>query len=277
MSLPAKHFKNDKTFRMNKGRKRKLEKAEKDAQRADEEEEESMIPRAKIENLSFEAAVASSALSLPAKSSKKLIVVLENACLEAVKVGSEYQLLNTDDHFSLMSKRGRDPTEARPDISHSCLMMLLDSPLNKAGMLQVYMHTKSNILIEINPKTRIPRTFKRYSGLMVQLLHKLSVHATNGPEKLMSVIKNPVTQYFPVGVKKVGTSVKAKSLVKIDEFVEDSFKDDDTAVFVIGAMAHGMVDADYVDIQISFSEYPLSGAVACSKVCSAFEKLWGVV
>lgn len=44
--------------------------------------------------------------------------------------------------------------------------MLLDSPLNKAGLLQVYIHTERNVLIEINPHTRIPRTFDRFCGLM---------------------------------------------------------------------------------------------------------------
>lgn len=45
-------------------------------------------------------------------------------------------------------------------------MMLLDSPLNKAGLLQVYLRTNKNVLIEINPQTRIPRTYKRFAGLM---------------------------------------------------------------------------------------------------------------
>lgn len=208
---------------------------------------------------------------------KKLIVVLENASLEAVKCGPSYELLNSDDHGNFLRKRSRDPAEARPDITHGCLMMLLDSPLNKAGLLQVYVHTKHNVLIEVNPKTRIPRTFRRFSGLVVQLLHKLSVHAVNGPEKLLTVVKNPVTQYFPVGCKRIGTSVNAKQLVRIDEFVVDAIGKDDQAVFVIGAMAHGKVEVDYTDVEIAFSEYPLSAAVACCKVCSAFEKHWGIL
>lgn len=45
-------------------------------------------------------------------------------------------------------------------------MMLLDSPLNQAGMLQVYLHTERNVLIEVSPHVRIPRTFNRFAGLM---------------------------------------------------------------------------------------------------------------
>ena len=47
-----------------------------------------------------------------------------------------------------------------------CLLMLQDSVLNRSGMLQVFLHTEKNVLIEINPQTRIPRTFDRFAGLM---------------------------------------------------------------------------------------------------------------
>ena len=45
-------------------------------------------------------------------------------------------------------------------------MAVLDSPLNKAGRMKVYIHTEKNVLIEVSSKCRIPRTFKRFSGLM---------------------------------------------------------------------------------------------------------------
>lgn len=40
---------------------------------------------------------------------------------------------------------------------------------------------------QVNTKVRIPRTFPRFKGLMVQLLQKLSIRATNGPDKLLKV------------------------------------------------------------------------------------------
>ncbi|KAG2014019.1 nucleolar essential protein 1 [Coprinopsis cinerea AmutBmut pab1-1] len=145
---------------------------------------------------------------------RKLYVILEQACLEAYKVSSggkgrngkgdgeaKYTLLNCDDHQGILAKTGRDIADARPDITHQCLLTLLDSPLNKAGLLQVYIHTAKGVLIEVNPHVRIPRTFKRFSGLMVksrvQLLHKLSIRGVNGPEKLLKVIKNPVVDHLP--------------------------------------------------------------------------------
>lgn len=56
---------------------------------------------------------------------KRLIVVLENAFLETVKSKKNegaYELLNCDDHMTLMKKLNREYTEARPDIVHQvCL------------------------------------------------------------------------------------------------------------------------------------------------------------
>jgi rRNA small subunit pseudouridine methyltransferase Nep1 len=112
---------------------------------------------------------------------------------------------------------------------------------------------------------------------MVQLLFKMNIKSANGNEKLLSVIKNPVTQYFPTKCKKIGTSVNSKALVNLDDFVAQSVDKNGPAVFVIGAMAHGKVDAPYVDTEVAVSEYPLSAAIVCTKVCSAFEKLWSVL
>ncbi|CAE7105186.1 unnamed protein product, partial [Rhizoctonia solani] len=198
--------------------------------------------------------------------SRRLIVVLEQACLEAYKVSSnsgagrdaKYALLNCDDHQGILAKTGRDIADARPDITHQCLLTLLDSPLNKAGRLQVYVHTAKGVLIEINPHVRIPRTFKRFSGLMVQLLHRLSIRGVNGSEKLLKVIKNPVTDHFPANTHKITLSGDAQT-VKLSKYLPTLPETHSIAVFV-GAMARGKDDfADaIVDEKISISDYALS-------------------
>ncbi len=45
--------------------------------------------------------------------------------------------------------------------------MIMDSRINKSGGLRaVYLRTKKGVLIEVKPHARLPRTFKRFSGLM---------------------------------------------------------------------------------------------------------------
>ncbi|KAI8846154.1 Alpha/beta knot methyltransferase [Chytridium lagenaria] len=217
----------------------------------------------------------------PKDSAKRLIVVLEQASLETVKLGKgkegHYALLNCDDHHHILKKNQRDLSESRPDITHQCLLTLLDSPLNKAGLLQVYIHTTKNVLIEVNPHVRIPRTFKRFCGLMVQLLHKLSIRAVSGPEKLLKVIKNPITDHLPPNARKITMSSESK-VVRCNDYVA-TLPSDQPIVFFIGAMAHGKDDwvDDIVDEKISISAYPLSASVTCGKLTCAFEDLWGIL
>ncbi|CAN6586299.1 unnamed protein product [Malus baccata var. baccata] len=133
------------------------------------------------------------------------IFILEKASLEVAKVGKTYQLLNSDEHSNFLRKNNKDPALYRPDILHQALLMVLDSPINKAGRLRnVYVRTAAGVLIEVKPYVRIPRTFKRFAGVMLQLLQKLSISAVGKREKLMRVIKNPVTQYLPVNFRKIG-------------------------------------------------------------------------
>ena len=158
-----------------------------------------------------------------------------------------------------------------------CLLTLLDSPVNKAGKLQVYIQSAKGVLIEVNPTVRIPRTFKRFAGLMVQLLHKLSIRSTTSSEKLLKVIKNPVTQYLPPNCRKVTLSWEAPA-INVREYVGALGKDESLCI-VIGAMAKGKDDfADgWIDEKIGVSNYSLSASVACSKMCHAAEDVWNIL
>ncbi|KAF4520941.1 hypothetical protein B566_EDAN008916 [Ephemera danica] len=205
---------------------------------------------------------------------KRLIVILEQAQLESVKVGNTFELLNCDDHAHILKKHNREAGSARPDITHQCMLMLMDSPLNRAGLLQVYIHTEKNVLIEVNPQTRIPRTYKRFAGLMVQLLHRFNVRATDGPMKLLKVIKNPVESHLPVGCRKIATSFSANRTLHPRELVPSG---EEPIAIVVGAMAHGKVSVAYTEEEVSISNYPLSAALTCTKLCSAFEEAWKVL
>ncbi|OAX81455.1 ribosomal RNA small subunit methyltransferase NEP1 [Emergomyces africanus] len=169
------------------------------------------------------------------------------------------------------------PEHADRYIYGCCLLTLLDSPINKAGKLQIYIHTAKGVLIEVSPTVRIPRTFKRFAGLMVQLLHRLSIRSTNSQEKLLKVIKNPITDHLPPNCRKVTLSFEAP-VVRVNDYIESLGPKESICVFV-GAMAKGRDDfADgFKDDTISISNYSLSASVACSKFCHAAEDVWDIV
>ena len=110
------------------------------------------------------------------------------------------------------------------------------------------------------------------------------------------MIKNPITDHLPTGCRKIGTSYRADLCVDLNQFATNQ-----PIVFVVGAMAHGkvynashqfshweccgdlfsgvftQVEVDYTEKEVSISRYPLSAALTCTKLCTAFEHAWDVV
>lgn len=221
------------------------------------------------------------------KKGQRVFVVLEKAPLELVHVKGHYELMNVDDHKNLIAKSGKDVSSYRPDITHQSLMALLDSPLNKAGKLWVYIHTANNVLIEVHPSIRIPRTYKRFCGLMVELLQRNKIKAANSNVALMRVISNPVTKYLPENGRKIGFSVAGR-LTDFRKYVHEEIREevaetDRPITFVVGAVAHDdpvtedRFGGDYVDDKLSISNWGLSAACCCAKICNEFEALWNVL
>ena len=117
-----------------------------------------------------------------------LILVLAEAALEtvpedlwshpAVRRHSKRQrkppkqlLLDRSLHHSAMRRLDDNLKRGRPDITHFALLEALGSPLNKEGLLKVYVHTNKDYAITVNPSTRLPRNYNRFIGLMEQLFH----------------------------------------------------------------------------------------------------------
>jgi rRNA small subunit pseudouridine methyltransferase Nep1 len=221
------------------------------------------------------------------KKQPPVIVLLDQATLETVKNRRGlYELLNCDDHREICKKKLRkDPNVFRPDILHQELLALLDSPLNKAGLLKIYISTAKSVLIEVNPSIRIPRTYKRFAGLMVQLLHKMKIKAGGDSTTLLKIIKNPFSQHLPPGTRCYGFSCEGTlySPIALANTIvpqEPNAENQPPTCLVIGAMSTGHVTIEehpYIEKMLCISSYPLSGASALSRVMGGIEHHWGVV
>ena len=216
------------------------------------------------------------------KIKKKLIVVLEGATLELGSLKKNPQLLNCDEHYRIIKSMKKKLDEFRPDIIHQCLLDLFDSPLNKVGLLQVYIHTNKNILIEINPKTRIPRTFKRFSGLFTQLLLKNEIK-TDTNEILLKVINSNIEDVVGKNVPKILLSSKGR-LIDIDTYCDNLNSNSEkekykNMCFIIGTNPKGDIDPmiKYNDDCISLSSFDLDSNIVCAKICCSFEKVWDIL
>jgi rRNA small subunit pseudouridine methyltransferase Nep1 len=216
------------------------------------------------------------------KIKKKLIIVLEGATLELGSLKKNPQLLNCDEHYRIIKSMKKKLDEFRPDIIHQCLLDLFDSPLNKVGLLQVYIHTNKNILIEINPKTRIPRTFKRFSGLFTQLLLKNEIK-TDTNETLLKVMNSNIEDVVGKNVPKILLSPKGR-LIDIDTYCKNLNSNADkekykNMCFIIGTNPKGDIDPmiKYNDDCISLSSFDLDSNIVCAKICCSFEKVWDIL
>jgi rRNA small subunit pseudouridine methyltransferase Nep1 len=262
-----------------------LDSSSSDEERVDEEQQPNTkkirvtLPPAPLE-------LAPSVAESKSKSSPRIIVLLDKATMETVKNRrGVYELMNCDDHRDLCKRKlKKDPNDFRPDILHQELLALLDSPLNKAGMLQVYIRTGKGILIEVNPSIRVPRTFKRFSGLMVQLLHKMKIKAASEGTTLLKVIKNPFSQHLPAGTRCFGFSSQGTlySPISLAKTLLPPTAEQCKApmLYIVGAMSTGHVsleDHPYIEEMLSISEYPLSGAAALSRIVGGIEHHWGIV
>ncbi len=94
-------------------------------------------------------------------------------------------LLDASYHHAAMKKLPDSSRRGRPDIVHRCALFALDSAINKKGLLKLYIHTRNEKIIWINPKTRLPRQYHRFIGLMEQLMKKNRIETAN--EVLLSI------------------------------------------------------------------------------------------
>lgn len=220
------------------------------------------------------------------KLKKKLIIILEGASLELGNLKKKPEIINCDDHYKIIKSMKKKLEEFRPDIIHQCLLNLFDSPLNKAGLLQVYVHTNKNIVIEINPKTRIPRTFKRFSGLFTQLLLKNEinyVNEDNNKNEILLKVLNTKLENLVSDVPKILLSEKGR-LVDICTYcknIDNNLKNKKSKdiCFIIGTNPKGDIDPliKYNDDCISISSFDLDSNIICAKICSALENIWEVL
>jgi len=89
--------------------------------------------------------------------------VVKNARRRGKKPGET--LLDVSLHYHAMKNLKDREKRGRPDIVHTTLLELLESPLNKEGHLEVYVHTYQGHVIFIDPSTRIPRNYNRFGAL----------------------------------------------------------------------------------------------------------------
>lgn len=97
-------------------------------------------------------------------------------------------VLDRSYHHSAILKLGRTGQgRGRPDIVHFSLLTALGSPLNMENELRCFVHTRDDYVIDVNPRTRLPRNTDRFASLLEQLYESGTVSNNGAP--LLSIKK----------------------------------------------------------------------------------------
>jgi rRNA small subunit pseudouridine methyltransferase Nep1 len=181
-------------------------------------------------------------------------------------------LLDNALHHSAMVKLKDVGKRGRPDITHSCLLNALGSPLNKSNNLKLYIHTLNNKIFEINPQIKIARNYNRFKGLMAKLLREneirikelLLISQFNG--NLMDLVKS-------FKKKEIVIFSSRGELIKyhLDLFDKDSTKN---YIAIIGGFQKGYFGEEVLNLSdriISISNYSLDAWIIVNKIVSFYE------
>lgn len=134
----------------------------------------------------------------------------------------QYVLLDRSYHHAAMKKLEQSEKRGRPDIVHFALLEALGSPLNREGLLTVYVHTFNDHMIWVNPEARLPRNCNRFASLIEQLFEFGKVPPNTAERPLLTLKK----QTLPQLIKEIKPSfVLALSTIGKRQTLEASISD----------------------------------------------------
>ena len=119
---------------------------------------------------------------------------------------------------------------------HVCLLAALDTPLSREGLLRLYIHTRQNKFITVDPSTRLPRAYNRFTGLIEHLF----LTGSAPPE-------NPLLRLQDASLKEILDQIKPEKVISFSEhgnrkLYGELFRGisrDDEVCMIIGGFPHG--------------------------------------
>ncbi len=188
-------------------------------------------------------------------------------------------ILDRSLHHWAMRKLSDSEKRGRPDIIHVSLLEALGSPLNKRGFLDIYVHTINDIIIYVSPKTRLPRNYNRFIGLIEQLF-RLGRVPPNG-EALLSILDSSlgdvINNCLPVLLWEKGTRTK---LIELGRLLASIVKKGSCIAILVGGFPRGDFSKDIIELaelKVSISDTVLDSWIVVSRVLTSIEISLGIV
>ena len=183
-------------------------------------------------------------------------------------------LLDRSYHHRAMIRLKNNEKRGRPDILHFALLEALGTPLNREGMMQVYVHTIDNHIIYVNPKVRLPRNYDRFVGLIEQLYKEGEVPVQGQP--LLRLRKGSLEDTMSKIKPSFVVAFTSKGEAKIPEDAIRPFLGQLNPAAIIGAFQHGHFSdktTQLADATVSIDPEMLDAWTVTSRVLYEFERL----
>jgi len=211
--------------------------------------------------------LAESALELVPKEIRKQPAVSSDARRRG-KDASEI-LLDRSFHHSAMAKLKDSEKRGRPDLVHGALLSVTGTPLYLEGKVKVFVHTYDDVVVEVLPKTRIPKSYLRFRGLMEQVLSGKGDRLVKArPAKLPGFLKKEVVPDIAIGLSTQGRRMGLEDLA-------GRLMSADNPCVIVGGFPHGHFTPETlsaIDELVRIHEMPLEAHVVTSRLLYEFEK-----
>lgn len=180
-------------------------------------------------------------------------------------------------HFAMVSSGIAAPHKrGRPDILHIALVNALATPLYRKNMMKVFIHTIDNNVILVGDNVRIPKSYMRFEGLMLNLLKNKKIVSDDGKillemtseMKIEYLIKEVIKSDSVVGFSTTGNYRNLESItMDLSQLTNPCV--------IIGGFPKGYFSKSvdvYLDKKYSISNMGLESHVVISRLIYEYEK-----
>jgi rRNA small subunit pseudouridine methyltransferase Nep1 len=208
--------------------------------------------------------------------------IFQHASLKKIrdsgKKPTQILLDRTFHHFAILSSNlKQDYKRARPDILHIILLNVLATPLFKNNQLKVFVHTINNQVIKIGDNLRIPKSYSRYEGLILDLFKNKIIKSKDGCLLLELNDNLSFSDLLDKYIKPdVITGLSTNGIFKNFEYVSKELFEFKNPCIVIGGFPKGHFSKDIesrLEKKYSISNLSLEAHIVISRLLYEFEKI----
>lgn len=180
-------------------------------------------------------------------------------------------LLDNSWHFAAMKGLDNEIKRGRPDIVHLTLLSLCTTPAFFKNKIKVYVHTTDNNVISISNKTKLPKSYHRFQGLIEKLFIEKKIKSENDTllQLSTSTLSKLISQINPSTV--VGLTTKGQKIT-LEKLLQ---KIPDNSCILLGGFQKGHYNLDtekMINESFCINDSSLEAHVVASRLIYEYEK-----